>query len=57
MILPKIGSKWDGGGKEFVVLAVVEQDKHMWVHYRDNNSKEYSCYLESFLRRFRGLPE
>jgi hypothetical protein len=30
------------------------------VHYRDdqgNPPREYSCYLESFLQRFRQLPE
>lgn len=56
-----VGSRWWGGGDDqFVVIAVIEQEGHTWVHYRDNSgnapSKEYSCYLESFLSRFKELP-
>ena len=57
-----VGSRWWAGCDEkFVVIAIVEQGSNTWVHYRDNTSKEstreYSCYLESFLSRFTGLPE
>jgi poly(3-hydroxybutyrate) depolymerase len=57
-----VGSRWWAGSNErFVVIAVIEQGGHTWVHYRDDKSKgtprEYSCYLESFLDRFKGLPE
>jgi hypothetical protein len=56
----KQGSKWwTGSDKKFVVLHVIEQDGHTWVHYRDENNQsletgpqEYSCYAESFLNRF-----
>ena len=56
----KEGSKWGTGtGKKFIVLHVIEQEGHTWVHYRDENkssseegSREYSCYAESFLNRF-----
>lgn len=51
------GSRWSGNdSKVFVVLHVVEQDGHTWVHYRDEEGtppREYSCYQESFLQRFR----
>ena len=60
MTIIKEGSRWDGGGKKFVVIQTVEQDGHTWVHYRELNSnapKEYSCYLESFVERFRSIPE
>jgi hypothetical protein len=56
----KEGSRWwSGDNKRFVVLHIVEQDGHTWVHYRDESAapKEYSCYVESFLDRFSPLPE
>lgn len=57
-----VGSRWWGGTENrFVVIAIIEQEGHTWVHYRDDKNKEspkeYSCYLESFLTRFTGLPE
>jgi hypothetical protein len=52
----KPGSIWSAGdGKEFVVLSVTEIDDHVWVHYRDQACREYSCYLESFVNRFSEL--
>jgi hypothetical protein len=60
-MIVEAGTRWDAGnGKTFVVLHVVEQDGNVWVHYRSDNAKEnkeYSCYLESFVQRFRQLPE
>ena len=62
----KQGSRWWAGDKKFVVLHVLEQDGHTWVHYRDelpanrfstDGCKEYSCFQESFLQRFSPLPE
>jgi hypothetical protein len=63
--LPKIGSKWSGSDSQqiFHVLHTIELEGHTWVHYirettKDiNETREYSCYLESFLERFRALPE
>ncbi len=57
-----VGSRWWAGcDQKFVVIAIVEQGGHTWVHYRNDTGKdtprEYSCYLESFLSRFTGLPE
>ena len=54
----KQGSLWEGGGKEFTVLHVVELNGHTWVHYRDQacpECREFSCYLESFLARFQPI--
>ena len=49
----KLGSKWSGGsGNEFWVIALVEDKENTWVHYRDSQAREYSCYLASFLQRF-----
>ena len=63
-ILPKDGSKWSstGGNDVFHVLHTIEIDGHTWVHYvkdtaKGNEYREYSCYVESFLERFRALPE
>lgn len=57
----KVGTRWWGqDGKKFVVIHVIEQEGHTWVHYRDDRRdepREYSCYLESFLSRFSPLPE
>jgi len=62
----KVGSRWEGIDTQFRVLAVVEaEDGHTWVHYREDRGikvpvlecREYSCYEESFLTRFRPLPE
>lgn len=59
----KEGSKWVGNDNDqFHVIHVVELDGHTWVHYIKENApehsaREYSCYLESFLSRFRAIPE
>ena len=60
----KAGSKWAGtdGGNKFRVIQVVELDGHTWIHYIKENApedanREYSCYEESFLSRFRELPD
>lgn len=60
----KQGSRWSGNDRTvFVVLHTLEQDGHTWIHYRTEKvdetgtPKEYSCYQESFLSRFRQLPE
>jgi len=58
----KSGSKWSSvTGQEFRVLDVIEIDSHTWVHYIKENApedsnREYSCYIESFLSRFREAP-
>lgn len=64
MIVKEGSLWWAGDSKRFRVLSVTEQDGHTWVHYRDelkgfdqSNSKEYSCYIESFLERFKKIPE
>jgi len=58
----KLGSRWAGAGYRqiFVVLAEVELDDGIWIHYREELAepvKEYSCYKDSFLSRFTPLPE
>jgi hypothetical protein len=59
----KVGSKWVGNENNiFRVIQVVEIEGHAWVHYIKENTpeestREYSCYEESFLSRFRALPE
>lgn len=62
--LPKDGSKWTGDGRDrFHVLHTIELEGNTWVHYiketvkPTNEIREYSCYVESFLQRFRELPE
>jgi hypothetical protein len=56
----KDGSRWEGNDAKFIVLHEIETDGHEWIHYRDEKGdppREYSCYKESFLQRFRQLPE
>jgi len=63
MTMIKEGSKWDDGqGKIFRVLHTIEVDGNTWIHYIKDNApedetREYSCYQESFLSRFNPLPE
>ena len=55
-----VGSRWwTGQGEKFVVIDVITIEGYTWVHYKDDKHepREYSCYLESFLQRFTGLPE
>ena len=58
----KEGSKWVGNDNDrFHVIHVVEIEGHTWVHYikenaPENSTREYSCYEESFLSRFREIP-
>lgn len=57
----KVGSYWAGSEHEhFYVINVMKLNEHVWVHYRketdtEDSAREYSCYLESFLHRFRLL--
>jgi hypothetical protein len=60
--LPKDGSRWSGNDSKifFVIRTIDLPDGHTWVHYREKSNsepREYSCYIESFLQRFRELPE
>jgi hypothetical protein len=56
-MIPKVGSRWTGQSSSitFRVLHIVELDGHTWVHYcnEDKGDSAYSCYVESFLERFR----
>jgi hypothetical protein len=58
----KVGSKWSGNEDNiFRVIHVIELDDHTWIHYIKENApedlnREYSCYEESFLSRFRQVP-
>ena len=55
-------TRWDDShGKEFRVLSRTVLDGNIWIHYiRDDKDykeiNEYSCYEESFLSRFRQIP-
>lgn len=55
---PKPGSFWSGADSvKFRVIENVCVDDHLWVYYiRVNDSKEFSCYVESFLARYKGVP-
>lgn len=59
----KNGSIWtDGHGNKFVVIGTMVVEGKDWVYYRaeklrDHHPSEYSCFKESFLARFRPLPE
>lgn len=53
----RVGSKWwSGNNKIFYVKAVVELEGNTWVYYGEHGTnREYSCYLESFLGRFKEM--
>jgi hypothetical protein len=52
-------TRWiDNQGKKILVIAVVELDKRTWVYFRtmitdDESHGEESCYLETFIERFK----
>ncbi len=54
-------TRWSSGdGKVFHVISRVTIGDHVWIHYileDKEESKEFSCYEESFLARFTPLPE
>jgi len=54
---PRVGSKWwSGNGKIFYVKSVVDLEGNVWVYYSEHGTdREYSCYLESFLERFKEI--
>lgn len=50
----KVGSNWGSDtGTIFTVLHRIELDGKIWIHYRNQQGKEFSCYEEAFLIRFR----
>jgi hypothetical protein len=63
MKIPKDGSRWGSDNNIFHVLHTIELEGQMWIHYikettkETNEPREYSCYVESFLERFRELPD
>ena len=56
--LPKPGSIWASTDSvKFRVIDVVYTDDHVWVYYiKVKDGTEYSCYVDSFLARFREMP-
>jgi len=59
----KNGSRWSGADSAiFIVIGSMILEGNEWVYYRaekpkDHMPEEFSCYKESFLNRFRPLPE
>jgi hypothetical protein len=56
----KKNTRWSGGDEKiFRVIDTLEIDGKKWVYYRLENSdidpKEFSCYEESFIHRFRQI--
>lgn len=51
----KIGSNWTGStfSEKFTVIHRIEIENNVWIHYRDQQGREYSCYEEAFLIRFK----
>lgn len=51
----KEGSIWGDGGsqRKFTVIRRLELDGNTWIHYRNDQGTEFSCYEESFKQRFR----
>jgi hypothetical protein len=59
----KEGSRWsDSNSQKFRVIHIIELEEHTWIHYIKDNvhedeTREYSCYVESFLARFSPIVE
>jgi len=48
-----IGSFWrDANGKEFTIKFVDHNMNGSWVHYTDQEGREYDCLVEAFKTRF-----
>ena len=59
MIVPKNGSRWISKKHEKVhILGTIDIEGKTWIHYIEEGRKdpqEHSCYLESFLERFKEI--
>lgn len=57
----KEGTRWvSPEGNTFHVVHRLEIDGNVWIHYEQDNCnecREFSCYEDSFLLRFRMIPE
>lgn len=54
MITVNVGERWaSSDSKTFRVLSKVEEGGHVWIHYSDEFGREYSCWEESFVYRFK----
>lgn len=54
----KVGSNWSGSDREvFTVIHRIELNGHIWIHYRNQQGQEFSCYEEAFLSRFQERAE
>jgi hypothetical protein len=51
----KEGSIWGDGSSQqrFTVIRRVEIEGNIWIHYRNEQGTEFSCYEQSFKQRFR----
>jgi hypothetical protein len=54
-MIDKLSKYWVGSNhQEFELINVYTEGDVKWARYRDIlNDKEYHCYLEAFLTRFR----
>jgi hypothetical protein len=49
-----VGEVWVGNYRDrFTVINKIEQNGKVWIHYRNINGTEFSCWEESFVHRFR----
>jgi hypothetical protein len=54
-MIDKLNKYWVGSNhQEFELINVYTEGDVKWARYRDIlNDREYHCYLEAFLQRFR----
>ena len=59
MITVKPQTSWSSSnGKVFTVIHVIDDaEGNTWVHYRNQEGQEFSCFQESFISRFSVLPD
>jgi hypothetical protein len=58
MIVPKNGSRWVSNSEQVHILSTIVLEGKTWIHYIEEGRKEpqeHSCYLESFLERFKEI--
>ena len=59
VVTPNSGSRWvSQDGTIFRVLSTIWLDDGHWVHYiKEEDGREHSSYVESFLSRFTEILE
>lgn len=49
----KLNSVWtDTNDNKFTVVKLTTDNNKTWIHYKNSQEQQYSCYAEAFTHRF-----